>query len=188
MAKRNTQSGLGSPVETPGVKFGAVVRDGRGTPIVGVRVRSVGGDRPFLDHSTFVSNANGEFALYMTEAVALNVMLTPPLGYEVKRSFQMPGPGDYNITLRRIVRVECTLPAAVRVRSREYVRGIVTFDSGEPYAGSADFTISSSDARILKTGTGGGDMYVEGAGVGRTETVCSYCDVQSEPRLVEVVE
>jgi hypothetical protein len=116
----------------------------------------------------------------------------PPDGYEPnpKRLYEsIPvTSGGQDLTVRRITRVTITAPATLSVGARETVGAEVTFDTGAreyPYIDA--FTMTSSDASVLKAVGGAPAPFVEGITSGTAQVTGAYRGAQSAAIAVRVV-
>jgi hypothetical protein len=161
------------------------VTDGKGRPVVGATVR--GGP------NSASTDANGRYEFRSPySSVPGNVY--PPAGYErkpvrVTDSFNLT-PGQ-NITIRRITNLTIDPGTTIRVGERRFVSSQVTFDTGALESPVLEIIeLTSSEASILKTGSGSAEMdriSIWGVAPGTASVSGRYFGVASSPKQLQVV-
>jgi len=168
----------------PRFTYSGIVTDGQGRPVAGVTVR--GGP------SSATTDANGRYE-FASEYDRVPGNLYPPAGYERKpvrwtESFVLT-PGQ-DLTVRRITSLTVTAPTSIPVGERRFVGPRVTFDTGAVETAVLEvFELTSSDASILKAGSGSVEMdrvSLEGVSPGSASVTGRYFGVSSSPKLVQV--
>ena len=120
---------------------------------------------------------------------ALYLIARSPAGYlEAAYVDVGSGPGQYNVTLRRIVALTFAgVPSTIRVGDRRYadMRCTETLDTGEADRRFGNSTAASQSSHI-RAGNDGA-LYIEGLSPGVGTVTCSRDVVTSNPVSVEVI-
>ena len=167
--------------------YSGTIRDGRGQPVAGATIQSLG-------VTLATSDGSGRYEI-QSPRNDLSVRVRPPSGYE-PNPVQFSGtislaPGARDITVRRIARVSIFPSATIGLSGGTDFAKVnvnVEFDTGQvesPYMDS--FSMGSSDSSVVRGRVQDGFAYLEGIKVGTAEVWGVYFDVRSATSSVQVV-
>jgi hypothetical protein len=179
--------------------FFGIIRDGIGNPVPGVRFR-VASWRDTLG----ADDRTGRYQFDQPSPAPVVVYFDPPQGYDKTyayvsgRGITLPGPGEHNITIRRIVSVDLqNTPATMRHDGVFHswqslgLRCPVVMDTGERFdAMTTDGGHFDTTGPLKREGSGSEFGFIQGfvtTGTGEARIQCGYWFVYSRWVPVQVI-